>query len=117
MVVVMHRLLFHRAHHSVAQYVRFLFELPLLLPVRACFGVPNRGMFVTDIVILWLEVRWRSCGCRDIKLRASTRGKSSCRRFQFVVNGVLNRYHLHGGRRESSKEGTLRRFVVEEGEQ
>jgi len=34
-----------------------------------------------------------------------------------MVNGVLNRYHLHGGWRESSKEGTLRRFVVEEGEQ
>lgn len=113
----MHRLLFHRAHHSVAQYVRFLFELLLLLPVRACFGVPNRGMFETDIVILWLEVRRWGGGCRDIKPRAGNRGKYGCRRFRFMVNGVLNRYHLHGGRRESSKEGTLRRFVVEEGEQ
>jgi len=111
----MHRLLFHRAHHSVAQYVRFLFELLLLLSVRACFGVPNRGMFATDIVILWLEVRWRGGGHRNIKPRASTRGKYSRRRFRIMVKDVLNRYHLQGGRRESSKEGTLRRFVVEEG--
>jgi hypothetical protein len=32
-------------------------------------------------------------------------------------NGVLDRYHLHSGRRETSKERTLRRFVVEKGEQ
>jgi hypothetical protein len=31
--------------------------------------------------------------------------------------GVLHRYHLHSGRRVSPKEGTLRMFVVEEGEQ
>jgi hypothetical protein len=31
-------------------------------------------------------------------------------------NSVLDRYHLHSGWRESSKEGTLRRFV-EEGKQ
>jgi hypothetical protein len=111
MVMVMHRLLFHRAHHPVAQYVRILFDLFLLLPVRACFGVPNRGMFATDIVIMW------GGGCRDIKPRAGSRGKYSRRKFRFMVNGVLNRYHLHGGRRESSKEGTPRMFVVEEGEQ
>jgi len=34
-----------------------------------------------------------------------------------MVHSVLKRYHLYGGRRESSKEGTLRRLVVEEGEQ
>jgi len=34
-----------------------------------------------------------------------------------MINGVLNMYHLHGGRRESPKEWSLRRFVVEEGEQ
>jgi hypothetical protein len=68
-------------------------------------------MFATDIVIMW------GGGSRDIKPRAGSRGKYSCRRFRFLVNGVLNRYHLHGGRRESSKEGTLRMFVVEEGEQ
>jgi hypothetical protein len=32
-------------------------------------------------------------------------------------SSVLHRNHLHSGRRETPKEGTLRRFVVEKGEQ
>jgi hypothetical protein len=78
-MMMMHRLLFHRAHHHVAQYIRLLVGPLLLLSIRGCLGVSSRGMFAADIFILWLELRWRGGRRRairsDIEPVASTRGK------------------------------------------